>query len=222
MPAINSRACGRAIIGCTTRPSMRASGRATLTASSISRAAVPTASALARLKRTPPTSDLCTISRDRILIATAWPAARNSAALSGLLRRRGNGQRDSRNAIGRQERVHFDRIEPCSALFDGAADDAPRRRGVRREIRCNSRWRFHQRITRLAIAHHVHEAAYCVVFGRKVRYRCFAEGPCHRSIGANPGRKYGLRRCTLLRSSVTTFATVAAISAADARPFAHS
>ena len=70
MPTISSRAFGRTIIGCSVTPMMRASGRTALALAMISATALRTAAALVRLSRTPPTSDLCTMSRDRILTTT--------------------------------------------------------------------------------------------------------------------------------------------------------
>ena len=68
------------IIGCTSTPSMRASGRAWRARSKMPAAASRTEAALARFRRTPPTSDLCTMSCDRIFNATGWPSASSGSA----------------------------------------------------------------------------------------------------------------------------------------------
>jgi hypothetical protein len=59
---------------------MRASGRAARAMARMSFTDSRTAFALVRFKRTPPTSDLCTMSGDRILATTASLRARNGAA----------------------------------------------------------------------------------------------------------------------------------------------
>ena len=87
-PRINSRAAGRLIIGWIMTPSICASGRARVARAMISAAALRTPSLVATPSTTPPTSDLCVISRDRIFTATARFCARKlsafAAAASGL------------------------------------------------------------------------------------------------------------------------------------------
>ena len=159
------------------------------------------------------------MSRDKILIGdcSLAPARNSSAQPAHILRRRGNGHRDHRNAIGYST--------ACTSAGSSQCGPAqPRRRQWLLALAASgakSRWKarrcLHQRITRLAIAHHVHEAAHRVVLGRKVRDRRIAEGPRHRSVGADPGGKHGLRLRALLPLGLHDLrATVAAISAADA------
>ena len=80
MPAMSSRAFGRSTIGWIVTPVMRASGLAARARSRISAVASRTARSLVRLSRTPPTSDLCTMSGDRILTTTVAPSAMSGAA----------------------------------------------------------------------------------------------------------------------------------------------
>ena len=113
IPAISSRALRRRTIGWTVTPAMRASGLAALARARMSEAASATACALVRFSRTPPTSDLCTISGDRILTTAVPPLASSGAAdprgFVGIARERNRGRRDR---IGREQRRDFDRIEP--------------------------------------------------------------------------------------------------------------
>ena len=73
---MSSRAFARTTIACTITPEIRASGRNVLARARISAVALRTASALVRLSTTPPTSDLCTMSRDMILRTTVEPCAK--------------------------------------------------------------------------------------------------------------------------------------------------
>ena len=96
MPRISSWARGRRIIGCTVKPLMLASGiRLRDRARSMSSAARSASSACSSPSRTPPTSDLCEMSSDRILTTQA-PCSRDDA-----LRQRARpplGSRQSRSA----------------------------------------------------------------------------------------------------------------------------
>ena len=74
-PRINSRALAFTTMACTMTPDIRASGREALARAKMSAAAVRTASALVRLSTTPPTSDLCTMSRELIFSTTVAPCA---------------------------------------------------------------------------------------------------------------------------------------------------
>ena len=80
IPAISSRAFGRTIIGWMVTPVMRASGLLLRARARISATASRTARSLVRLSRTPPTSDLCTMSGDRIFATTVDPSASSGAA----------------------------------------------------------------------------------------------------------------------------------------------
>jgi hypothetical protein len=89
IPAINSRAFARTIIGWMVTPVMRASGLAARARARISSTASRTARSLVRLSRTPLTSDLCTMSGDRIFATTPDPSSKNgraAAAASSALR----------------------------------------------------------------------------------------------------------------------------------------
>ena len=77
---MSSRAFGRSTIACTITPDIRASGRIAFARARISDVAARTASALMRLSTTPPTSDLCTMSRDMILSTTVEPCAKIAEA----------------------------------------------------------------------------------------------------------------------------------------------
>ena len=80
IPAISSRAFGRKIIGCIVTPVMRAPGFIAFALARMSVTASRTALSVVRFSRTPPTSDLCTMSGDRILTTTVLPSVRKGAA----------------------------------------------------------------------------------------------------------------------------------------------
>ena len=105
MPAISSRAFGRRTIACTVTPVTRAPGFSRSARSKMSRVAWRTASSLVRSSFTPPTSDLWTMSGERILTATVPPSARigraAAAASSGGL---GEGHGRDRDVVGAQQR----------------------------------------------------------------------------------------------------------------------
>ena len=61
---------GRRSMACTVKPSMAASGRSLATRARMPSTAVHTCSRFCKSKATPPTSDLCEICGDRILITT--------------------------------------------------------------------------------------------------------------------------------------------------------
>ena len=165
-------------------PSMRACGVAALHALAEYRcAAASAASALVRFSRTPPTSDLCTMSGDRILTATAaWPrqewrraASRASAGVAATHDRHG------RDAVGRQQRRYLDRIEPAAALSTARADDraAPSATSGLKSVGRLGGVSINASRASL-IAHHVHEAADRIGLGRKVRNRRLARKPAPR------------------------------------------
>ena len=81
-PASNSSAPGRLTISCTMKPSTRACGLLARMRDSIASAATRTASGQARFKATPPTSLLCVISGEGILITTGFPIAAAMTAAS--------------------------------------------------------------------------------------------------------------------------------------------
>ncbi len=81
-PTMSSWAPGPPAMGCTVKPETRASGLSSDTRARISSAASRTASGVARSRRTPPTSDLCVMSGDRILSATGPPSASAARAAS--------------------------------------------------------------------------------------------------------------------------------------------
>ncbi|PAV93801.1 hypothetical protein WR25_07988 [Diploscapter pachys] len=70
------------MVGCTSRPSMRASGRSWRARDRIALAALCTAGSVDRLRRTPSTSDLCGISGERIFSATVAPRSSSGCARS--------------------------------------------------------------------------------------------------------------------------------------------
>ena len=83
-PTISSSAPGRRTIGCTMKPSSFASGRSARSRSAMRSAASRTLAASARSSATPPTSDLCVTSGERILSAAGKPSsAAMRAASSG-------------------------------------------------------------------------------------------------------------------------------------------
>ena len=69
MPAISSCAPGRMTIGCTVNPSIFAEGRRAATRARMAVAAATTSASPFRSRTTPPTSDLCEMSGDRIFRA---------------------------------------------------------------------------------------------------------------------------------------------------------
>ena len=83
-PMISSCACLRRTMACTLKPSSRACGWLLPMRASMALAAARTSSASCRLSTTPPTSDLCEMSSDRILMTTGKPMrAASAAAASG-------------------------------------------------------------------------------------------------------------------------------------------
>ena len=75
-------ACGRLIMGCTTKPSILALLASTSALPVMSRTASITACSEDRSSATPPTSLLCVIWRDRIFTATGKPMRSAAAAAS--------------------------------------------------------------------------------------------------------------------------------------------
>ena len=73
---------GRVTMGCTVKPSMRASGFSSLTRFSICSAARTASCAERNPRRTPPTSDLCEMSLERILTAKAGACCNRPAAMA--------------------------------------------------------------------------------------------------------------------------------------------
>ena len=108
-------------------------------------AASRTAASLVRLSRTPPTSDLCTMSGERIFTTTATLRQERAARRRRLLGIAGEQRGCNRNRIGREQPRHLDRIEPCAAALRRAFATTRARRGdVRREILRQARRRRHQ------------------------------------------------------------------------------
>ena len=79
-PMISSCACDFFTMRCTVKPSSRALGNFLRTRASTSSTAVRTSSSLCRFSTTPPTSDLCEMSSDRIFSTTGKPMRAASAA----------------------------------------------------------------------------------------------------------------------------------------------
>ena len=150
-----------------------------------------------RLSRTPPTSDLCTMSGDRILATTVdppWPATGRPRLRPR--RDRAPARRRDRNGIGaRAARVIS--IGSSQVLPAASALRTTRAGGceVGREIRRQARRRRHQGVLRLAVAHQMHEAADRVGFGRhKSRNAGALEDRRGRAAAADPDGEHRLRR----------------------------
>ena len=107
-------------IGCTVRPSIRASGRAARTFSSMVLAASFTFSGSASPSITPPTSDLWVMSGERILSATGLPIARQRTRR--LVGARHDGRRHHRDAVRGEHLLRLDLGEPRTPLPERALE----------------------------------------------------------------------------------------------------
>ena len=113
-----------------------------------------------RLSRTPPTSDLCTMSRRQDLhddgVALRQEAVRPRRRLRRR-RARGAPARSGWHRPPAAARSRSDRAT-CGPPASARLDDAARRRDIGREILRQARRRRHQGFARFAIAHEMHEA----------------------------------------------------------------
>ena len=159
----------------------------------ISATASRTARSLARFSRTPPTSDLWTMSGERIFTTTPIPQPATGAQRRRLPRHcgpatrvRSEWNRPRAAASSRLDRARLARLPPHSRQVARHGD-------VRLEVLRQARRRRHQSVQRLAVVNQVHKALDRIGFGRVIRNAVGLEDWRDGFAGTDPDGENGLR-----------------------------
>ena len=114
-----------------------------------------------------------------------------------LLAVAGKNGRRNRNAIGVEEPIDVERIEPGFSRRERLGDDLARRLGVGRELGGHARRRLHQVAVRLDIAHEVHETADRIGLAAVIGNGGGVEGLGRAAVVCDPDGQHGLVRSVL-------------------------